>query len=73
MIYWALLLGFFFINLKYRKNGIYYLKPGFYLFCTASFISIFNLVSVAEFFMRVSFILFIFGFILAVKEYKRLS
>lgn len=71
MIYWVLFLGLFFINIKYRKNGIYFLKPGFYLFCTASFISIVNLVSIAELFMRVSFILLIFGFILAVKEYRR--
>lgn len=70
MIYWALLLGLIFINFKYKKDGIFYLWLGFYIFCTASFISIVNLISVAEFFMRASFVFLIVGFILVAKEYK---
>lgn len=71
MIYWAFLLGLILINFKYKKNGIFYLWLGFYLFCAASLISIVNLISIAEFFMRVGFILLIFGFILVAKEFRR--
>lgn len=70
MIYWILLLGIIFINFRYKKGGIFYLWLGFYLFCTASFISIVNLISIAEFFMRASFVFLIFGFVLVAKEYK---
>lgn len=72
MIYWVFLLGLILINFKFKKNGIYYMWFGFYLFCTASLISIINLGSIAEFTMRASFVLLIFGFILVSKEYKRL-
>ena len=72
MIYWVFLLGLILINFKYKKDGIFYLWLGFYLFCTASFISIINLISIAEFFMRISFVFLIVGFILVAKEYRRL-
>lgn len=73
MIYWVLLLGLIFINFKYKKDGIFYLWLGFYIFCTASFISIVNLISVAEFFMKISFVFLIVGFILVAKEYQKLT
>lgn len=69
MIYWVLLLGLILINFKYKKDGIFYLWLGFYLFCTASFISIVNLVSIAELVMRISFIFLSVGFIFSIKEF----
>lgn len=73
MIYWILFLGIIFINFKYKKGGIFYLWFGFYLFCIASFISVVNLISIAEFFMRVSLIFLLIGFTLVAKEYNRLT
>lgn len=65
MIYWIFLLGIIIINFKYKKGEIFYLKLGFYLFCIASIISIINLTSIAETFMRISFVLFAIGLVLS--------
>lgn len=73
MIYWILLLGIILINFKYKKDGIFYLWFGLYLFSIASFISVVNLISIAEFFMRASFIFLLIGFTLVAKEYNRLT
>lgn len=69
MIYWLLFLAIIFIHFKYKKNGIFYLWIGFYLFCISSFISIVNLISIAEFFMRISFVFLIVGFILMAYDF----
>lgn len=68
MIFWFSLFGIILINLKYRKSGVFYLWMGFYIFCIASIINIVNLTSVAEFFMRISFIFWLFGFGLIFKH-----
>lgn len=72
MIYWIFLLGIILINFKYKKGGIFYLWFGLYLFCIASFVSIMNLISIAEVLMRSSFVFLLIGFTLAAKEYSRL-
>lgn len=71
MIYWILLLGIILINFKYKKGGIFYLWFGLYLFCIGSFVSIMNIISIAEVFMRSSFVLLLIGFTLVTKEYSR--
>lgn len=73
MIYWIFLLGIILINFKYKKDGIFYLWIGLYLFCGASFVSIINLVSVAELLMRSSLVFLLVGFTLVAKEYRKLT
>lgn len=73
MIYWIFLLGIILINFKYKKGGIFYLWIGLYLFCGASFVSIINLISIAELLMRSSFVFLLVGFTLVAKEYRKLT
>ena len=73
MIYWVLLLVIILLNFKYRKGGIFYLWFGLYLFGIGSFVSIINLISIAEVFLRLSLVLLLIGFTLVAKEYSRLT
>lgn len=72
MTYWIIIVGILLLNMRLKKSSAAYLWIGFYLFCTAASINILSFISISEFIMRVSFTVFLIGFILMVKEYLNL-
>lgn len=64
MIYWLLLIVIVIFQIIQKKKDVFYLKLAFYIFLGGALLSVITLVDIAEFFIRISFILFIVGLVL---------
>lgn len=71
MIYWVVLIILILLNKKIKKDGMFYLRIGFYLFLTGALISIVGIEGVAEFFMRICLVFLLVGFSNLVSVYLK--
>lgn len=65
MIYWLILVAIIVFQFNKRKENIFYLNIAFYIFIFGALLNIVTLKDFSEFFMRISFILFLIGLALS--------
>lgn len=69
MIYYLILLSIVLYNIKLRKEGVFYLMIGFYLFCLSALLNLLTFIDLSEFIIRIGLIFFLTGFAFSVREY----
>lgn len=65
MIYWFILLLIIIYQLVKKRDNIFYLKIGLYVFILGALLKIIALTDFSEFFMRISFIFLLVGLVLS--------
>ncbi len=68
LIYWLILLSIITFQLVKKRENTFYLRLAFYIFITGAGLKILTLNDISEFFMRISFIFFLVGFVLSYLE-----
>lgn len=65
MIYWFILLLIIIYQLVKKRDNIFYLKIGFYIFILGALLRVISLTDFSEYMMRTSFIFLLVGLVLS--------
>ncbi len=71
MFYWLVTLVTIISVFFTKKNAKFYLLIGFYIFITGAVLKTINLNGISEILMRISFICWIVGLAMAIREFRQ--